>query len=76
MEKHGIDFEAAQALWADDGAIRIKTGYVREPRYFVIGKIKSIFWTAVITYRNDATRIISVRRSNKIEVVWYEQSQS
>jgi uncharacterized DUF497 family protein len=30
-------------------------------------------WTAIITYRGDACRIISVRRSRKEEIDLYEE---
>ena len=71
-EKHGIDFEEAQALW--DGSVEeIPVFTIDEPRWLVIGKISNVFWTAVITRREDSTRIISVRRSRKEEKALYEK---
>jgi uncharacterized DUF497 family protein len=38
----------------------------------VIGKIEDKHWSAIITYRSQTVRIISVRRSRKNEVKLYE----
>ncbi len=43
-----------------------------EPHYLVIGLIEGKHWSAVITYRNDNIRLISVRRSRTEEVLLYE----
>lgn len=43
-----------------------------EPRSLVIGSIEDKVWSAVITYRSEMIRIISVRRSRKLEVAIYE----
>jgi len=40
--------------------------------FIVIGQIDAKHWSAVITYRSDDIRIISVRRSREEEVVLYE----
>ena len=72
-EKHGIDFEEAQALWDDPGTITANAQSETEPRFLVIGQIQGVFWTAVVTYRGEAIRIISVRRSRKYEVHHYEE---
>jgi hypothetical protein len=72
LEKHGIDFDDAQILWDDENRLEIPAKTIDEPRYLVIGKIKNKHWSAVITYRNDNIRIISVRRSRDEEVELYE----
>ncbi|AEQ50309.1 BrnT family toxin [Pelagibacterium halotolerans] len=72
LEKHGIDFEAAQALWADELALEIPARTTDEPRFLVIGKIGDRHWAAVITYRGAAVRIISVRRARDQEIAYYE----
>ena len=74
LAKHGIDFESAQALWADDDRIEIPARTEDEPRHLVIGKIGNRHWSAVITYRENAIRIISVRRSRDEEVRLYEST--
>lgn len=71
-EKHGIDFYEAQELWDDPDLIEIPAKTTDEPRFIVIGKIAGIYWSGVITYRDDRIRIISVRRSRKEEVEVYE----
>ncbi|MGB0938872.1 MAG: BrnT family toxin [Colwellia sp.] len=72
FDKHGINFIDAQELWADPDLLQVKAKSEGEQRYLVIGTIAGKFWSAVITYRNDTIRIISVRRSRKAEVSIYE----
>lgn len=72
LVKHGIDFVKAQALWTDEDRLEIGARTDDEPRFLVIGMIDGHHWSAVITYRNDAIRIISVRRARKEEVALYE----
>lgn len=71
-EKHGIDFEEAQAIWSDEDRLEIPAMTVDEARYLVIGKINDKHWSAVITYRGENIRIISVRRSRDEETELYE----
>jgi uncharacterized protein len=70
--KHGIDFEAAQTLWADAGLVEIPARTTDEHRWLLIGKIDEKHWSAVITRRGDNIRLISVRRSRDEEVAIYE----
>ena len=72
LNKHGIDFVDAQKLWEDPELLQIPAKNVDEPRYLVIGRMRDKHWSAVITYRDDKIRIISVRRSREIEVAIYE----
>ncbi|MCU0597830.1 MAG: BrnT family toxin [Desulfobacterales bacterium] len=72
MQKHGIDFIQAQALWSDTNFIEIPAKTVDENRFLVIGKIRDMHWSGVITYRGDCIRITSVRRSRKEEIELYE----
>lgn len=72
LHKHGIDFHDAQALWQDQDLLEIQAKSDDEPRYVVIGLIVDKHWSAVITYRGEKIRIISVRRSRKSEVELYE----
>ena len=74
LAKHGIDFESAQALWADGDRIEIPARTTDEPRHLVVGRIGDRHWSAVITYRGDNIRIISVRRSREEEVRLYEST--
>ncbi len=72
LHKHGIDFVEAQKLWYDPDLIEIQAKCATEPRFLIVAKIKRKHWSAIITYRNDKIRIISVRRSRKSEVELYE----
>lgn len=72
LEKHGIDFETAQELWEDPNLLEIRARSEGEPRFLLIGKIDGRHWSAVVTYREGRTRLISVRRSRKQEVELYE----
>jgi len=73
-KKHGIDFELAKLLWNDPHLLEIEARSSDEPRFLLIGIIDDKHWSAVITYRGENIRIISVRRSRKEEVELYEES--
>ena len=70
--KHGIDLAESQLLWLDDMLVEIPARTSDEPRFLVVGKIADKHWSAVITYRDDRIRLISVRRSRSEEVEIYE----
>lgn len=72
LNKHGIDFVQAQAVWSDFNFLEVQARSDDEPRFVVIGRIKDKHWSAVITYRDGRVRIISVRRSRQAEVELYE----
>lgn len=73
--KHGIDFEQAQALWDDPFRVEVPARTVGEARWLVIGRIEGRHWSAIVTYRGDAIRIISVRRARPEEVQLYEADE-
>jgi len=70
--KHGMDFVAAQLLWDDPDLLEIPARTEDEPRFLVIGLIGKRHWSAIITYRDERIRIISIRRSRVEEVELYE----
>lgn len=72
LKKHGIDFVEAQLLWLDPKLLEVPAKTVDEPRYLIVGKIVDKHWSAVVTYRNENIRIISVRRSRDEEIEIYE----
>ncbi len=72
LAKHGIDFIEAQRLWNDKNLLEIPARTEDETRFIVIGQIDARHWSAIVTYRSDDIRIISVRRSRDEEVVLYE----
>jgi uncharacterized DUF497 family protein len=72
--KHGIDFVAAQALWLDPDLLEIPAKTIDEPRFLVIGRIERKHWSAIVTYRDENIRLISVRRARPEEVALYEST--
>ena len=71
-KKHGIDFIQAQALWEDPDVVEVPARTEDEPRFLVVGMVDDKHWSAVITYRGEKIRIISVRRSRESEIAIYE----
>jgi uncharacterized protein len=72
LEKHGLDFIEAQLLWNDPQLLEIPAKTEGEPRFLLIGLIAGKCWAAVVTYRDDNIRLISVRRARTEEVLLYE----
>ena len=72
LEKHGMDFEQAQALCLDPNRVEIPARPAGESRWMVIGMLGARHWTAFITYRGERVRLISVRRSRPAEVARYD----
>ena len=70
--KHGIDFVEAQALWRDEALAEVPARSDSEERWLVVGCIAGKHWSAFITYRGEAIRLISVRRSRPEGVAIYE----
>jgi uncharacterized DUF497 family protein len=73
-EKHKISFETAEYVFLDPCARkkfdRIDNG---EERLHIVGKILDItLVTVVYTTRNENIRIISARKANKKEKLFYE----
>ena len=73
VEKHGIDFNRARALWRDPDRLEIPARSLDEPRTQVIARIGDVVWSAFITMRGDRIRIISVRRARDEEKAAYFQ---
>ena len=72
LKKHGIDFEQAQMLWEDPNLLELAARSEDEPRSLIVARLNVHYWSAVVTYRDDEVRIISVRRSRPAEVELYE----
>ena len=67
-EKHGIDFEEAQALWHNkQHAVFDSVCINNEWRHLLVGYIDGLCYVAVFTMREDDIRIISVRCCRKNE---------
>jgi uncharacterized DUF497 family protein len=74
-DKHGIDFDEAQALWDDEDRIEFDARSDDEPRFALVGRIDKVIWTAFFTMRGDRVRLISVRRARVSETKSYEDNQ-
>ncbi len=72
LKKHGMSFEKAQEIWDDPDFVEVPARLQDEPRFLVIGRLAGKLWSAVITYRHNKVRIISVRRARPEEEVVYE----
>lgn len=73
MEKHGIDFEEAQALWGDPRKLEMHSEYKGEYRFAVIGHLSDGLWVAIATYRGEIVRVISIRKATRKEVAFYDR---
>ncbi|MFA7567329.1 MAG: BrnT family toxin [Alkalispirochaeta sp.] len=71
-KKHGIDFDEAQGLWQDPDRLVIPARSDDEERFALLAEHQGKVWAAFYTIRNDATRIISVRRARETEEAIYE----
>lgn len=70
--KHGIDFTEAQQLWLDQRRLEVRARTDGEPRWLLVASLHGKVWAAVITYRPERVRIISVRRARDKERALYE----
>jgi uncharacterized DUF497 family protein len=70
--KHGIDFVEAQSLWKSK-VVLLPVKDAAEKRYLALGTTHQVHWSAIITYRGPAIRIISVRRATRKEIETYEK---
>ncbi len=70
--KHGIDFVEAQEIWRDTRRLEIDARSIGAPRAQVIGTARGKLWSAFVTARGGAIRIISVRRARRDERKLYE----
>ena len=74
VAKHGIDFVQAQDLWRDEQLLEIPARTVDEPRSLIVAMLEGQHWSAIVTYRGERIRLISVRRSREQEARLYEGS--
>lgn len=61
VEKHGIDFETAQELWADPNRVEFTARFKDEERHGLVAIHEQRLWCAIFTLRGANIRIISVR---------------
>ena len=72
LTKHGIDFVDTQAILQEPDSIEVQARSDDELRSLVVGMLQGKHWSAIITYRSERIRVISVRRSRESEVALYE----
>ena len=65
--KHGIEFESAMRLWADEKRIAVPARSWGEARFALIAELHGKIWTCIYTIRQDRIRIISTRRARHEE---------
>lgn len=73
-QKHGLDFDEAQALWLDEDRVEFPARSDTEERNALLAKKDKKIWVAFYTVRGSATRIISVRRARENEEKAYYES--
>ena len=76
LRKHGVSFEQASAAFDDPGItfLQDETIAYGEVRMIAIGLMGMTLLTIVFTERGEAIRIISARRSNKMEERIYAET--
>jgi uncharacterized DUF497 family protein len=76
LRKHGIpldrfgDMDFTAALVAQD----VAHSTAAEARWIYVGPIDGVLHVGIVTYRGDATRVISLRRASRNERKQYEQA--
>jgi uncharacterized DUF497 family protein len=75
LAKHGISFADVTEIWSDLNLAQLKSRdtEIDEQRFLCIGKIDQTIWSCIITYRQQRIRIMSARRSSKLEIKVYEK---
>ena len=73
VEKHGIDFEDAIAIF-EQPALIYPSNRNHEDRWIAVGILEGLEIAVVFTRRGDAIRLISARRARKYERRAYRQA--
>ncbi|MBR3306990.1 MAG: BrnT family toxin [Lachnospiraceae bacterium] len=77
FEKHGIRFETAIKVFADDNKlIRLDEEHVSEERYNILGKVGKVLFVVCAFKTEDRVRIISARPATVREKRRYEYGDS
>lgn len=74
LQKHGIDFNEAQALWDDRDMVAIVVRRGGEERMVGIARYAGCCWVAVYVSRGEFIRIVSVRRATAKEASAYDKA--
>ena len=73
IARHGVSFEAAQAVFADPQALELLDNSTEEERWRLLGRATSDILLVVYTERGDRVRIISARKASKREQEVYRE---
>ena len=75
-ERHGIDFEEAQALWEESHVISAAKTVADEVRYTLLALMNGDCWAAVFTMRGEVVRLISCHRADgRLERIYEDQGK-
>lgn len=80
IKKHGIDFETAAKVFADENRLEIydEVHSETEDRYITIGMIDNVACVVMVVYteRGEAIRLISARKATSQERrMYYDYTQ-
>ena len=80
IKKHGIDFETAARVFADENRLEIydEEHSETEDRYITIGMIDNVACVVMVVYteRGEAVRLISARKATSQERrMYYDYTQ-
>ncbi len=74
LEKHGVDFVTAYRLWEAPMVVVQDTRFnYGEPRWIGVGRLEGRVMVVAFTKRAETIRLISYRKANQREVIFYEQ---
>ena len=75
-ERHGIDFEDAQALWEEFHVVIAAKPVAAEVRHTLLARINGDCWAAVFTMRGEVVRLISCHRADgRLERIYEDQDK-
>lgn len=73
LDKHGIDFVAAQEIW-ERPYLEVAANVRGEKRTKTIGRIGGEVFVAIWTLRESSIRIISARKATRREAAQYDRA--
>jgi uncharacterized DUF497 family protein len=75
--KHGISLDRFADMDFDAALIAegVAHSTATETRWIALGPIDGVLHVGIVTYRGDATRVISLRRASRSERKQYEQAR-
>jgi uncharacterized DUF497 family protein len=75
LVKHGFDFQRATELFDGRPVVEIQSTYSLEARFKTTGLVDEVCVTAIWTRRENALRLISVRRAHDDEEREYHANE-